>query len=172
MTNRAKAALFSILDSHVRDSEFLDLFAGTGQVAIEALSRGAERAVLVEMNAAALRTIQTNLRTTTLEKRASLIRADVFKYLARPPAPFDYIFIAPPQYRGWWTQALSLIDANPDWLYDDGWVIVQINPNEYENVELENLALFDQRTYGSVMLCFYARGEEEALGEDEPHREA
>ena len=151
MTNRAKAALFSILDSHVRDSEFLDLFAGTGQVAIEALSRGAERAVLVEMGAAALRTIQTNLRTTTLEKRASLVRADVFKYLARPPAPFDYIFIAPPQY---------------------GWVIVQINPNEYENVALDNLTLFDQRTYGSVMLCFYARQEDAALGEDEPHREA
>ena len=172
MTNRAKAALFSILDSHVKNSEFLDLFAGTGQVTIEALSRGAERAVLVEKSAAALRTIQTNLRTTNLEERASLIRTDVCKYLERSPTPFDYVFVAPPQYRGWWTQTLYLIDANPGWLYDDGWVIVQINPTEYENVELENLTLFDQRTYGSVMLCFYARQEDEASEEDSPEEEA
>jgi len=172
MTNRAKAALFSILDSHVRNSEFLDLFAGTGQVTIEALSRGAERAVLVEMGAAPLRTIQANLRATNLEERASLVRADVFKYLERSPSPFDYIFVAPPQYRGWWTRTLYLIDANPAWLYDDGWVIVQIDPTEYENVELENLTLFDQRTYGSVMLCFYARQEDEALEEDEPEEES
>jgi len=51
-------------------------------------------------------------------------------------------------------------------------VIVQIDPTEYENVELENLTLFDQRTYGSVMLCFYARQEDEALEEDEPEEES
>ena len=172
MTNRAKAALFSILDAHVKNSVFLDLFAGTGQVTIEALSRGAERAVLVEKNTAALSIIQTNLRTTNLETRASLIRADVFRYLERSPTPFDYIFVAPPQYRGWWTRTLYLIDANPGWLYDDGWVIVQINPLEYENVELELLTLFDQRTYGSVMLCFYARQADEALEKDRPEEEA
>lgn len=172
MTNRAKAALFSILDTHVRNSEFLDLFAGTGQVTIEALSRGAERAVLVEKSTAAVRIIQANLRTTNLEERATLIRADVFKYLERSPAPFDYIFVAPPQYRGWWTQALWLIDADPGWLRDDGWVIVQINPLEYESVELENLTLFDQRTYGSVMLCFYARQETEASEGEGPEEEA
>lgn len=172
MTNRAKAALFSILDTHVRNSEFLDLFAGTGQVTIEALSRGAERAVLVEKSTAAVRIIQANLRTTNLEERATLIRADVFKYLERSPVPFDYIFVAPPQYRGWWTQALWLIDADPGWLRDDGWVIVQINPLEYESVELENLTLFDQRTYGSVMLCFYARQETEASEGEGPEEEA
>ena len=53
------------------------------------------------------------------------------------------------------------IDDEPEWLYDDGWVIVQINPTEYEPVELNNLVLFDQRTYGSVMLCFYAQPPEE-----------
>jgi len=157
MTNRAKAALFSILESHVRGAEFLDLFAGTGQVAIEALSRGAERAVLVEKGGAALRTIQANLRIAKVDESADIVRADVFKYLERSPEPFDYIFIAPPQYRGWWLQTLSLVDDQPDWLYEDGWIVVQIDPSEYEEAHLENLILFDQRTYGSVMLCFYAR---------------
>jgi 16S rRNA (guanine(966)-N(2))-methyltransferase RsmD len=135
----------------------LDLFAGTGQVGIEALSRGAEEAIFVELGPAALRTIQANLEVTELEERASIVRADAFKYLDGRPEPFDFIFVAPPQYRGWWLRALEKIDAEPEWLYEDGWVIVQINPTEYEPVELANLVLFEQRTYGSVMLCFYAQ---------------
>ncbi|MGC9520996.1 MAG: 16S rRNA (guanine(966)-N(2))-methyltransferase RsmD [Anaerolineae bacterium] len=161
ITNRAKAALFSIIETHINGSEFLDLYAGTGQVGIEALSRGAGQAVFVELSPAALRAIKANLEVTELEELGSIVRADVFKYLEGTPQPFDYIFVAPPQYRGWWIQTLQLIDANPEWLYDDGWVIVQINPTEYEPVELSNLILFDQRTYGSVMLCFYAQPPEE-----------
>lgn len=168
MTNRAKAALFSILESHVNGSEFLDLFAGTGQVGIEALSRGATRAVFVEQGPAALRAIQANLETTNLDDGAEVVRADVFKYLSQAPTPYDYVFIAPPQYRGWWVHALKLIDAQPGWLYDDGWAIIQINPTEYEPVDLDNLVLFDQRTYGSVMLCFYGRPieEDDAVADD------
>ena len=167
MTNRAKAALFSILESHVNRSDFLDLFAGTGQVGIEALSRGAAKTVFVELGPAALRTVQSNLDATGLAERASIVRADVFKYLERTARPFDYIFVAPPQYRGWWIHTLQLIDAKPEWLQEDGWVIVQINPTEYEIVELANLVLFDQRTYGSVMLCFYAQPSAAGEAEEE-----
>jgi 16S rRNA (guanine966-N2)-methyltransferase len=157
MTNRAKAALFSILGGDIKGSRFLDLFAGTGQVGVEALSRGAAEAVFVELGVAALRAIQANLVLTKLQDRGSIVRADAFKFLdGREPEPFDYIFVAPPQYRGWWVQTLQLIDAQPAWLQEDGWVIVQINPTEYEPVALSNLVMFDQRSYGSVMLCFYA----------------
>ncbi len=159
MTNRAKAALFSILEAHVSQSDFLDLFAGTGQVGIEALSRGAGHVEFVELGPAALRAIQANLKTTELEDRATIVRADVFKYLGGTPRPQDYIFVAPPQYRGWWIQVLQLIDQQPEWLHEDGWAIVQINPSEYEEVDLNHLVLFDQRTYGSVMLCFYGKAE-------------
>jgi 16S rRNA (guanine966-N2)-methyltransferase len=157
MTNRAKAALFSIMESHVNGSHFLDLFAGTGQVGIEALSRGAAHVEFVDVGPAALRATQRNLETTELKENASIVRADVFRYLEGQPRPYDYVFIAPPQYRGWWIRALQLVDQQPDWLGEDGWAIVQINPSEYEVVELSHLVLFDQRTYGSVMLCFYAR---------------
>jgi 16S rRNA (guanine(966)-N(2))-methyltransferase RsmD len=156
ITNRAKAALFSILEAHIRGATFLDLFAGTGQVGVEALSRGAGHAVFVELAPAALRAIQANLSVTELEDRSTIVRADVFKYLEGAPEPYDFIFVAPPQYRGWWIQALHQIDQQPAWLREDGWVIVQINPTEYEEVALSNLVLFDQRTYGSVMLCYYA----------------
>jgi 16S rRNA (guanine966-N2)-methyltransferase len=157
MTNRAKAALFSIIETNINGADFLDLFAGTGQVGIEALSRGARRAVFVEQGPAALRTIESNLATTRLSESASLVRADVFRFLEGTSQPFDYVFVAPPQYRGWWVRALWLIDSKTSWLQEDGWVIVQINPTEYEPVALTNLVLFDQRSYGSVMLCFYGQ---------------
>ncbi len=157
ITDRAKTALFNILGNDVVGSHFLDLFAGTGQVGIEALSRRAARAVFVEQGAAALRTIHANLKSTQLAADAEVIRADVFRYLMQSPHPYDYIYIAPPQYRGMWAQTLGLIDQCPDWLMDDGWAIVQINPAEYEALAFERLAQFDQRTYGGVMLCFYGR---------------
>jgi 16S rRNA (guanine966-N2)-methyltransferase len=157
ITGRAKSALFSILGSQVIDSRFLDLFAGTGQVGIEALSRGAMEATFVERGGAAWRTIRENLAHTRLEAEAQVVRADVFEFLRRDAEPFDYIFVAPPQYRNLWIKTLRMLDAELAWLFDDGWVIVQIDPLEYDELELENLALFDQRAYGGVMLCFYAK---------------
>ena len=156
ITDRAKSALFSILSYDVRDARFLDLFAGTGQVGIEALSRGATQAVFVEQGQEAIRTIYANLRLTRLEKNAKVERTDVFRFLTGTPQPFDYVFIAPPQYRQLWVKTLHQIDNLSAWLAEDGWVIVQINPVEYQPQELVNLQLFDQRTYGGVMLCFYS----------------
>ncbi len=160
ITDRAKQALFNILGSDVVGSCFLDLFAGTGGVGIEALSRGAKEAVFVEKGSAALRTIHANLEHTGLAPRGQVKKADVFEYLAHAPRPFDYVYIAPPQYKGLWSGALRLLDQRPGWLYEDGWVIVQIHPREYEDLTLQNLVLFDQRTYGSVLLCFYQLADE------------
>jgi hypothetical protein len=57
-------------------------------------------------------------------------------------------------------KTLRLLDEVPGWLAEDGWIIAQIDPVEYEEQEWEHLALFDQRSYGGVMLCFYAKSEE------------
>jgi len=157
ITNRAKAALFSIIGPDVAEARFLDLFAGTGQVGIEALSRGAAEVTFVEKGNAALRTIRENLALTGLEAGTKVVNADVFQYLLGVPEPYDYIYIAPPQYHGLWRQALQMVDLHPEWLSEDGWAIVQIHPIEYEAPELRTLELFDQREYGSVMLCFYQR---------------
>jgi len=160
ITDRAKSALFSIIGNDVIGCRFLDLFAGTGQVGIEALSRGAAEAVFVEQAGPALRTIRENLTHTRLEARARVVRADVFDFLAsqvKPAEAFEYVYIAPPQYRGLWVRALQALDARPGWLADDGWAIAQIHPREYEELALEYLALFDRRAYGGVMLCFYAK---------------
>ena len=156
ITDRVKESLFNILGADIRDARFLDLFAGTGGVGIEALSRGAKEAVFVEQGRAARETIRANLAITQLAERARVVRADVFTFLSdTPDVPFDYIYIAPPQYKGLWAQTLQAIDAKPAWLSEDSQVIVQIHPVEFEPLQLERLALVDERKYGSTLLCFY-----------------
>jgi 16S rRNA (guanine966-N2)-methyltransferase len=156
VTDRAKSALFDILGGDVRHCRFLDLFAGTGQVGIEALSRGADEAVFVEKAAAALRTIHHNLAHTRLESRARVIRGDVFAFLEGDAQPFDYVYVAPPQYRGMWIRTLEAIDRQPTWLAPEGQAVAQIHPKEYGELATQHLQLVDRRRYGTVMLCFYS----------------
>lgn len=159
ITDRVKQSLFDILGGDVVGAHFLDLFAGTGSVGIEALSRGAARAVFVERRAAAVQVIRHNLETTRLADRAQIVRADVFVFLSRPAvdeAPFDFVYVAPPQYRGLWADTLRGLDAeNNPLLLAESLIIVQIHPKEYTPLSLTNLALTDQRDYGSTLLCFY-----------------
>ncbi|MEW5868929.1 MAG: 16S rRNA (guanine(966)-N(2))-methyltransferase RsmD [Chloroflexota bacterium] len=159
ITDRAKESLFNILQMDVPGSTWLDLFAGTGAVGIEALSREAEFVRFVDVNRQAIETVRANLTSTDLKAGAEVIRMDAFTLLSRSPdRNFDYIFIAPPQYKGLWKRALLDIDANPQWLTPTGWVIVQIHPVEYENIELSVLVEFDQRRYGSTLFIFYQLG--------------
>ncbi len=155
ITDRVKEAVFNILGDTIVNSQVLDLFAGTGSVGIEALSRGAKQAVFVEKHPKALATIRTNLRRTALGADARVVRADVFKFLVRTPQPFDLIYVAPPQYQALWSKALLALDAVPGWLSAEGLVIVQIFPKEFEPLSLTSLRLSEQRKYGSTLLCFY-----------------
>jgi 16S rRNA (guanine966-N2)-methyltransferase len=160
IADRVKEAVFNILGNDIIDARVLDLFAGTGSVGIEALSRGARQAVFVEKQSKAIATIRSNLNTTKLQANAHVVRADVFKYLAKAPIAFDLIYIAPPQYQGLWRETLLSLEANPGWLAPMGLAIVQIFPKELESLDLVRLQLTEQRKYGSTLLCFY---EEESL---------
>ena len=160
ITDRVKEALFNILGADIREAAFLDLFAGTGAVGIEALSRGADRVVFNDRHRLAVKTIRENLALTRLEMGAQVLQSDAFGLLAGfPEQHFDYIYIAPPQYEGLWQRAMLALDANPDWLVSDGWAIVQIDPLEYAPLTLDSLEEIDQRKYGSTLLVFYARPE-------------
>ncbi len=161
ITDRAKESLFNILSPNLQGAAFLDLFAGTGAVGIEALSRGAGFVRFVDNQRAALETISANLASTKLGKAAHIQQGDAFAHLAqRPDREFDYVFIAPPQYKELWKRALLAVDNQPGWLVEDAWVIVQIDPKEYEKLELKNLDEFDERKYGNTLLVFYERKEE------------
>jgi 16S rRNA (guanine(966)-N(2))-methyltransferase RsmD len=157
ITDRAKEALFSILHGDVAGARVLDLFAGTGSVGIEALSRGAAFCEFVERDAKAAATIRRNLEHTGLAGRATVSASDVFIALKREPrAPFDIVYVAPPQYRGLWSATLRTLDASGGgWLERGALVVAQIHPKEFEELELASLRLVDKRRYGSVLLVFY-----------------
>lgn len=161
ITDRVKEALFNIIAGDVIDSHWWDLFGGTGAVGIEALSRGAAFVRFTDSNRAPIETIKFNVEHCRFSHQAEIRRADAFTHLAAPPdKQFEYIYIAPPQFKDMWIKALELVDDNPSWLTGDGWVIVQIAPREYrfrQEFTLNNLELFDERKYGSTLLLFYGR---------------
>ena len=185
--DRVKQALFNILASRVEDARFLDLFAGTGSVGIEALSRGAVSATFIELDHKMLAVVRENLHITGLADRAETLRADAFKFLQnelphaqlaphgqhkkqskispaetqkppRPTAPYDIIYVAPPQYQEMAARALGILDTSP-LVANAGLIIIQIHPKERDGVvavPLTRLALTDERRYGSTLLLFYA----------------
>ena len=168
VTDRAKEALFSILGDWVIGAQVLDLFGGTGAIGIEALSRGADRAHFMELNRKAVETIQANLRTCRLERQATVTRGDSFAFLTNYRGePFDFVYIAPPQYQDLWRKALTAVDARPELLTEQCTVVVQIHPREDAPVELQTLEEYDRRRYGSVLLIFYATKAELAAAEQE-----
>lgn len=161
ITDRVRESLFNILGPDVQGANFLDLFAGTGSVGIEALSRGAAQVLFVDLNRQPVATVRANLKSTGLETGARVVQMDAFALLARAPEQaYEYVYIAPPQYLGLWKRALLAVDQNPAWLAEDAWVIVQIHPVEDEPLgegALENLLEFDRRQYGSTLLIFYEK---------------
>lgn len=158
ITDRVKENLFNILGADVQGSTWLDLFAGTGSVGIEALSRGADYVRFNDQQRLAIETIQANLRQTGLQAGSEVLRQDAFHLLAQSAdRSFDYVYIAPPQYKELWQRALEMLDEHSDWLNEDAWVIVQIHPVEYQPVSLKFLEEFDRRKYGSTLLVFYRK---------------
>ena len=158
ITDRVKESLFNILAGDIAGSNWWDVFAGTGAVGIEALSRGAAFCRFTDLNRLPVETIKANLSTTRLANLAEAKRADAFASLAsHPDRAFHYIYIAPPQYKDMWSEALAELNSNLGWLADDGWAIAQIHPKEYKPLELNGLMEFDQRKYGSTLLVFYER---------------
>ena len=164
ITDRAKESLFAILGPRIPGSRFLDLFAGTGSVGIEALSRGAAHVTFVERTASALADIRHNLDATHLAANAEVRGADVFAYLRGNPAPFDVIFVAPPQWRGMWTRTVQQLDQRLGWLAPDGVIVVQHDPSESTETPLRHLHMSGERTYGRVRFTFFGPLGHEASG--------
>jgi 16S rRNA (guanine(966)-N(2))-methyltransferase RsmD len=155
ITDRAKESLFAILGPRLPGARFLDLFAGTGGVGIEALSRGCAQATFVERSRQALDGIRHNLEVTGLADRAEVAARDVFAYLRDSPSPFEVIFVAPPQWQGLWTRAVTLLDSQPGWLAEEAIVVAQHDPAENTSLDLAHLAVTDERSYGRVTFTFF-----------------
>lgn len=152
--DRIKESLFSILFD-VDDQTVLDLFAGSGSVGIEALSRGAIEATFVENNAAALRALTTNLASCNLESQSTIIKQDVARALgklSRENTSFDLIFVDPPYLKNLVNVTLEKICALGI-AHDETRIVVEHHPKEPID-DLKGLVLTDTRKYGQTLISF------------------
>lgn len=153
--DRVKTALFDTIRADIQGAAVLDLFAGSGSVGIEALSQGAATCVFLDVAPKAIETIKKNVATCGFESRAEVRSNDAFTYLRNTNRSFDLIYIAPPQYKGMWIDAMHFIGERPQLITPEGMVIVQIDPKEYEPLTLTSFIEGEQRRYGNTSLIFY-----------------
>lgn len=112
-TDRVREATFNALHSlgAVRGARVLDLFAGSGALGIEALSRGAEHATFVEQDRRALAAVRTNLNALDLVSRATVVQADAIRFVADGPEPVDLVLLDPPYAFDGWDDLLRALPA-------------------------------------------------------------
>ena len=154
--DRVKEALFSIINFDLPGAAVLDLFGGTGQLGIEALSRGANSAVFVDQREDACKIIRENLRRTKLEGQGRVVRSDYLDYLRRSREKFDIILLDPPYAEVFLENALKCI-TEIDILKSDG-IIVAERPVEKElPFEFEGFTRSKDYKYGKTLLTIYRK---------------
>ena len=159
-TDKVKEAVFSAIRFELDGARVLDLFAGTGQLGIEALSGGAESAVFVEKRPDALRLIQENLDLTQFSANAQVVPGDAMAYLASVRAPFDIIFLDPPYEGDLLERAIAHI-ARFDILAPDG-IIIAESPVEKALPQLAApYRIGREYRYGKIKVTLYRRDAEE-----------
>lgn len=155
--DRVKEALFNILGGRIPGCCFLDLFAGTGNIGIEALSRGAAAVVFVEKNFKHIHVIKENLTVTGLDARARLVHldvADALPLLGREGQGFDVIFLDPPYLKNFETGTLNGI-VEQNLLAPGGVVVIESSKKDHPPRNVKDLQIFRQEKYGDTLLSLY-----------------
>ena len=155
-TDRVKEAMFSIIQFELPGTRVLDLFGGTGQLGIEALSRGAKSAVFVDSGEQACALIRENLRRTKLENDARVVRADYLEYLQRCNDKFDIVFLDPPYAEVFLENALKKL-TQIDILQSGGIIFAERPVGKELPWEFEGFSRSRDYKYGSTLLTLYRR---------------
>ena len=154
--DRVKEALFSILQFELPGTKVLDLFGGTGQLGIEALSRGAKSAVFVDAADAPCRLIRENLRRAKMESEARVVRADYLKFLSQCREKFDIIFLDPPYAEVFLENAIKKISEID--ILQSGGIIVSERPVEKElYLEISGFSRSKDYKYGKTLITLFRK---------------
>lgn len=157
-TDRVKEAMFSIIQFELEGRRVLDLFAGCGQLGIEALSRGAAGAVFVDKSAESVNCVKRNLAKTDLTANSSVIQADALTFIKTTSQTFDVALLDPPYSKGILQQAVILTAPR----MSDGGVIICEHPKGEEMPESAgDFSLFREYKYGKTALSVYRKITEE-----------
>ena len=156
--DRIKEAMFNILQGYIPDSLVLDLFAGTGNLGLEALSRGCKKVVFVEKNPRAVRVLNKNRSNLGCLNQSHVICDDVFRvirYLSGKER-FDLIFADPPYDKGLEILVLNAIAEN-DILQPQGIIVLEHSSKVAQPDEVENIKKIQTRKYGSTSISFFRK---------------
>ena len=155
-TDRVKEALFSVIQFDIPGANVLDLFGGTGQLGIEALSRGAKQAVFIDESDKACRLIRENLKRTKLEQQGSVLRSDYMAYLARCNEKFNLIFLDPPYAEVFLENALKRI-TEIDILQSGGIIVTERPLGKELFFEFQGYTRSKDYEYGNTVVTLYRK---------------
>ncbi|MDR3206903.1 MAG: 16S rRNA (guanine(966)-N(2))-methyltransferase RsmD [Oscillospiraceae bacterium] len=155
-TASVKEAVFSIIQFEIEGRRVLDLFAGTGQLGIEALSRGAAQAVFVDNNSAALAVVRDNLAVTGLEEKAAVVASDALSYVTARPEPFDIILLDPPYRSSLLTDVMARL-STVDILRPGGIIVCETAADLAPPAPPASCVLSRTYRYGTQAVCLYRR---------------
>jgi 16S rRNA (guanine(966)-N(2))-methyltransferase RsmD len=155
-TDRVKEALFSIIQFDIPGAKILDLFGGTGQLGIEALSRGAKSAVFVDASDVACKLIKENLRRTKLETNATVVRSDYMDYLRRCREQFDIIFLDPPYAEVFLENSLNCI-TEIDILQSNGIIVTERPLDKEIPWNFPGFSRSKDYKYGNTFITLYRK---------------
>ena len=159
--DRVKESVFNIIQFQIKDVNVLDLFAGSGALGLEALSRGAKKAVFCDKSKDAIKIIEKNVINTKLQDKSFIINNDYIDCLneLKGKEKFDIVFLDPPYDTDYGIRAINTIIEN-DLLSDDGIIIFETNnENKEKSIELnKNICIFDKRKYGIAFIMFIRKG--------------
>jgi 16S rRNA (guanine966-N2)-methyltransferase len=155
-TDRVKESIFNILRSDIEGASVLDLFAGTGNLTIEAWSRDAAKVVAVELNKKSLEIINKNIQTFKIQDGIEILRQDVFRFLkAYKGSPFDVIFADPPFTEKIGHAVMEQISSSAV-VGQKTIVVIETAKVERIDDKYENLVLIDRREFGDKRASFYS----------------
>lgn len=153
-TDMVKEAIFSAIQFDVEGRSFLDLFAGSGQMGIEAISRGAKNAVFIDNNSEAISVIKGNLQKTGFTDYAKVIKGEYSSFLASTNDKFDIAFLDPPYHIGILEKALSSVTK----VMSEHGIIICEHPTDVKVPEnLQDFSLERQRKYGKIIISIYRK---------------
>ena len=154
--DRVKEAMFSIIQFDIPGAKILDLFGGTGQLGIEALSRGASSCVFIDEREEACKLIRENLKRTKLESSAKVIRSDYLRYLAACQDKFDVVLLDPPYAEIFLENSLKMI-TEIDILQSGGIIVTEHPLGKELSVEFPGYSRSKDYKYGSTLLTLYRK---------------
>ena len=155
-TDKVKEAVFSSIQFEIEGRDFVDAFAGSGQMGIEALSRGAKSALFLDANKKAKEVIERNLKVTNLQQFASVVCADSIAYLKNTTRKFDVAFLDPPYNKGILQEIMPIIAQR---MKKTGVIICESALNDKILQKYYKFTLDRERTYGKIRVSIYRHEE-------------